>query len=455
MFARYRGVGSSPFPPELLLKGIFLLVSWGILSPAAWCRCFRENLVVRWLTRGCAPSRTALYDFRDRLGPIFENLSNQLIQQAQAAGYLAAQLVTSLDGTVVRGQGSRHRLANLKRLNIYREALSKARQLDASGLPVGDSPKWMAKTPGGRERQAARLEHAAAVLAERLRLNSQRPKDKRLEERQVTVSLSDPEAAIGRDKERVHCACYNVQFQVDNQSLLIITYDTLCQSTDVDTLPGILDKTRDVLGAYPRVQLADAGYVSLLDMQDAAARGVNLIAPYQTNEWTEKKRAQNPTPQLGKESFVWLPDEQVYRCPQGYNLKFEYREKVRRRGGEETVSRNRYRCSTEHCQACPLKSQCCPKSKTGRTVKRFDNEDLIEAHRQKMQTPEAKQLYKQRSSVIERAFADLKSHRNLRRFHGRGRDRAHAEIGLIVMVTNLLTLRRLHRAALNPIKKTA
>ncbi|MFN6106835.1 MAG: IS1182 family transposase [Planctomycetaceae bacterium] len=454
VLALYRGTGSDPLPPQLLLKGILLLVYSGVLSPAVWCRSFRENLVVQWLTRGCAPSRSTLYDFRDRLRPVFESLSNQVIRQAQAAGFLTAGVVAALDGTVVRSQGSRHRLANLKRLTKYREALTKALQQDALGLPVEVSERWMAKTPGGRESQAARFDHAATVLAERLRINQQRPKAKRLEERQVTVSLSDPEAAVGRDKEKVHCACYNTQFQVDQQSLLIITYDTLCQSSDVDTLPRMLDKTRDVLGFYPSVQLADAGYVSLLDIQDAAARGVNLIAPYQESEWTEKKRTLNAALQLGKERFVWLPDERTYRCPQGHKLQFDYREKVPRRSGEKNVYRNRYRCATEHCQMCPLKAQCCPKTKTGRTVKRFDNEELIEAHRAKMQTAEAKTLNRQRGAIIERAFGDMKAHRNLRRFHGRGRARAHAEIGMVVLVANLITLRRLHRVDPNPNKNT-
>lgn len=454
VLAGYHGVGSPPLPPRYLLKGILLLVSTGVLSPAAWYRGFRENLVVQWLTRGCAPSRTTLYDFRDRLGPVLENLASQLIQQAQAAGFLTAGVVAALDGTVVRSHGSRHRLANQKRLTTYREALTKARQQDAWGLPVDVAQKWMAKTPAGRALQAARFDQAATVLAERLRINCQRPKDKRLEERHVTVSLSDPEAAVGRDKEKVHCACYNAQFQVDRESLLIIAYDTLCQSSDLDTLPKMLDKTRDVLGVYPSVQLADSGYVSLLDIQDASARGVNLIAPYQESEWTEKKRTPNATQQLGKEHFVWLPDEQAYQCPQGHTLAFEYREKVPRRSGEKIVHRNRYRCATEHCQVCPLKAQCCPQTKTGRTVKRFDKEELIEAHRQKMQTEEAKALYKQRGGIIERTFADMKSHRNLRHFHGRGRERAHTEIGMLVFVANLVTLKRLHRIGPNPSRNT-
>ena len=66
--------------------------------------------------------------------------------------------------------------------------------------------------------------------------------------------------------------------------------------------------------------------------------------------------------------------------------------------------------------------------------------ELIEAHQQRMQTPEAKQLYRQRKQTVELAFADSKQHRGLRRISGYGLTKARLQTGLTVLVHNLLTL---------------
>jgi len=63
---------------------------------------------------------------------------------------------------------------------------------------------------------------------------------------------------------------------------------------------------------------------------------------------------------------------------------------------------------------------------------------LIEALQQRMQTPEAKELYRLRRQTVELVNADFKEHRNFRRFSGRGRSKANAEVGLQVLVNNLL-----------------
>jgi hypothetical protein len=65
---------------------------------------------------------------------------------------------------------------------------------------------------------------------------------------------------------------------------------------------------------------------------------------------------------------------------------------------------------------------------------------LIEAHRAKMETPEAKAIYRRRSRTVELRFADTKEHRGLRRFSSRGLERVRIEAGLCVLAHNLLAV---------------
>jgi transposase len=451
--ASYLGVGSLAHNPDLMLKLVLYETDQGRLSPAQWARDSRDSDAVRWLGQGIQPSRSALYAFRDRLSqPVFE-MHAQAIRQAKAEGLTAAE-VAVLDGTSVRACASRHHLVNEDKLTKRLEELNAAVAQDAAGQPIESQPYWMAATPHGRQAQLERYRQAGDELADRLAKNQERPKDKQLPRNKVKVSITDPEAPLGRDKEKVFCPMYTSEFVVDTASLLILSFDVFAQVTDAGTLAPMLDRTQEVTGAMLIQISTDAGYTSLLDLQECQERNVRLVAPVQENDFTAQKRAQAGPPRIGKDQFQWLPEEQTYRCPEGHRLNYKGKEQKRRRD-DNTVTQHRFHCPAEHCRACPLRERCVRDPEKGRTVKRLEGEELIEAHKKWMKTEEAKAANRLRGSVIERCFGDAKQHRNLRRLHGRGLKRAKAEIGLVILVQTALTLARLRKNAVNPRENAA
>jgi transposase len=444
----YAGVGSLAYPPDLMLKIVLYEILEGRRSPRQWKRDLTVNDALRWLGQGIQPSRSALYHFRDRIDKAVFALHAAAIRQAMAEGFTTAQQ-GMLDGTSIRACATRHHLVHAERLRKRLEELSAAVARDGAGQPVESRPYWMATTAVGRQGQLQRYRRAEAQRAERLVENQKRPKDKRLPCKQVCVSLSDPEAPPGRDKEKVYCPLYTVQCVVAADSLLILSFEVFAQPTDAGTLPPMLDRTCEVTGHMLAQIVTDAGYCSVLDLQACHARGVQLIAPVQENDFTEQKRAQAPKPRIGKDQFQWLPEEQTYACPKGHRLNYKGRERKQRRDGQ-TILQHRYHCPAEHCRSCPLRAGCVRDPASGRTVKRLEGEELLEAHKAFMSTPEAKQAKRLRGSVIERCFGDAKQHRNLRRLHGRGLGRARAEVGLVVLAQTALTLAGLRRKAANP-----
>ena len=94
----------------------------------------------------------------------------------------------------------------------------------------------MAKTADGRRAQRERYRRAGDELAERLAENQGRPKDKQLPRNKVKVSVTDPEAPLGRDKEKVYCPMYTAEVVVDTASLLILSFQVFAQATDAGTL---------------------------------------------------------------------------------------------------------------------------------------------------------------------------------------------------------------------------
>jgi transposase len=446
--AAYRGVGSEAHRPDLLLKIALYETFEGRRSPAQWARDVQESVVLLWLGRGLAPSRTALYNFRDRLGGLIGEIHAGMVRQALHEGLIEPREGV-LDGTTTRACASRHRLANRSVLERRIGELQATQVLDQEGHKPHTVPGWMAKTPHGRQEQSQRLAQAQEVLDRRLEENAKRPKDKRLKENKVTVSPSDPEAVPGRDKEKIFVPLYTSQFVVDPSSLVVLAFTVFAQASDAGTLGPMLDRTAEVLGHPLDAVTADAGYASLLDIQECLKRRVELFAPVQENEFTEKKRAARASQRIEREQFTWLPEERTYICPQGHRLGYKGKERKRRRGNQE-VLQHRYQCPPEHCRGCPLRERCVSNPERGRTIKRLEGQELLDAHRAKMKTPEGEARRKRRGQVIERAFADAKEHRALRKLHGRGLKRARAEVGLVVVAQTALMIQRLRQTRANP-----
>lgn len=439
----YAGVGSEAHRADLMLKVVLLEVFEGRCSPAQWARDVHENKPLMWIGRGIQPSRTAMYDFRDRLGGSIQELHARVVQQAMREGLIDPREGIQ-DGTFTRACASRHRTIKLTVLQRRRAELLAAVSQDESGQPPDAVPRWMAQTPAGRSQQSQRYQKAEETLKKRLAENARRPKDKRLAEDKVTVSTSDPEAPTGRDKEKVFCLLYTSQVIVEPNSLVVLAFDVFAQATDTGTLAPMLDQTAAVIGWQLDSVTADAAYATLLDLQECQQRGAELFAPLQENNFTAKKRAERTSEGIDRQQFTWLPDEQTYACPQGHHLKYKGKERKHRRG-DQSVIEYRYQCSPDHCRGCPLAKRCVRDPTKGRIVKRLENQELLDTHRAKMATPEAQAQSKRRGQVIERTFADAKEHRGLRKFHGRGIHRARAEIGLVILAQTVQTIHRLRK----------
>ena len=432
--ASFRGQGSLPYRPDLLLRVVLFEIRQGNRSPARWWRDAIDSVPVRWLLQGYQPSRACWYSFRDRVAPWLEKFNEQVLAEAMDSGITAARR-GALDGTLIAANASRHRLVNEGKLNERVAQLARAIDGDKRQESPPVQPAWMAPTSAGRQRQQQRYQQAQQRMAAMQERNQQKRKTKRKAAEKIVVSVSDPEAALGRDKDKVYRPLYNVQLVDDLDSPLILSYGVFAQPNDNGTLEPMLERQTQMTGRKPDVMLADAGYASGANLAVAEAAGVTLYAPWQENDFTASK-GQKPK-QLPKEKFSWLEKEQTYECPQGHRLEYVGTSR-QKRSSIETVEVDQYRCPPEHCCACPVHEQCTPNPEAGRTISRGEHDDLIEALRQRMQAPDAKALYRLRRETVELVNADFKEHRRIRRFSGRGLRRVEAEIGLLVLVNNLL-----------------
>jgi transposase len=431
LWQSYGGTGSAPHRPDLLLRAALFEIQRGQHSPAAWYRDADESEPLRWLLRGCRPSRSCWYAFRDRVAPVVDELNRQVLGQAIDGGLTPATR-GSLDGTLVAANASRHKLVNEATLDKHAAELAAAVAADEQGVPPPAAPAWMARTPAGRHHQRRRLRQARQRMDALQGRNRNKRASKRKAGAKVVLSVSDPEAVVGRDKEKVFRPLDNVQVLDDLDSPLVLAYEVFAQQNDAGLLPAMLPRAGQLLGHALEALLADTSCAGGADLAAAAREHVRLYAPLPGDGKKKDK-------QIPKSQFHWPGEAQTYVCPGGHRLVYEGSSRQKRSGTEAVVLFS-YRCPPRHCTRCPLRSQCTPNPEAGRTISRGEHEDLIEALRARMGTAEAKELYRLRSQTVELVNADWKQHRKLRRFSGRGLQRVRCQVGLTVLAHNLVTL---------------
>jgi hypothetical protein len=449
LYDLYLGVGVPPIRPDLMLTVVLIEIQLGRPRPSQWFRDTKENIVLQWAGFGVHPSRTCWYNFADRIASLLEGWHIAVLRLARQLGATQADRM-SLDGTSVAANASRRRLLNDATVKQRLAELEIACQADAADHPPLNVPTWMAKKPATREEQSRRYLHARERLVALHAVNNRQEPKRRRKPEKIVVSTSDPAAALGWDKHHVFRPLYNLQLVRDLDSQLCLGYQVFAQPTDAGTFRPMLERISNWTGVKPTVMLVDSDYVTACNLAVCEQAGITLYGPWKENDFSQKKKKQSAKPRpIGKEQFTWVPEENMYRCPEGHPMPWIGHQKRQRSDGQVNVMHS-YRCSPLYCRTCPRQILCCSNPNRGRAVKRSEHEALVEVHKVRMATPEAKSLYRLRGQTVELGFADFKEHRSMRQFSGRGTWRAQRQVGLTVLVHNLLVVHR----AIPPPKNT-
>src|SRR6202011_309564 len=192
------------------------------------------------------------------------------------------------------------------------------------------------------------------------------------------VSLTDPDcrsmATSGRGSGMV---AYNVQSAVDTEHHLIVAHEVTNVGTDRSQLAHMGQAAKAALHADNLDAVADRGYFKGEEILACEKAGITVTLPKpQTSGAKSEGR-------FGKPDFVYLPAEDVYRCPAGQKLR---------------------RYWTSACPICPIKDQC-TKGKE-RRITRWEHEHVVEAAQTRLdKNPHAMRM---RRKTVEHPFATLK-----------------------------------------------
>jgi transposase len=440
-----KGVGSPSYDPVLMLKMVLYMILQGHCSPARWHAEAKRNLSVQWLGKGITPCRRTWYNFRNRFGAVVETLHAKLVETAINEGHVTAETVAQ-DGTSIAACASRHKMVNQK---VLSERIALLSSIVAGGQSfAAPLPSWVPSTEIGRLQLSKRMTEASEILAGRISQNAAKKAGKRKNPAKIQVSLTDPIAPLGRDKLKVFRPLYTLQFMTDATTGMIISFSCRPEATDAGTLIPMIDQVRRTVGERLKNVLADASYCSIFDLKACQERSIELLAPVQSNSFTEKKTAHRTNGKVTRDQFRFDADGNYYVCPQNHCLRYLGREQ-KNRHSDQMIMEYRYGCDVVHCSNCPIAAQCLGPQAKRRMIKRLDGQEFLDAQRKKMADPDVKKKFAKRGQSVELGFADAKHHRGFQRFHGRGPAVAHAESGLVVLAHTILCLQRLQQKSKN------
>ena len=184
-------------------------------------------------------------------------------------------------------------------------------------------------------------------------------------------------------------------------------------------LAKVASQAKDILGADHLDAVADRGYFNSPEILACEQADITVTLP---KPMTSGAKSDG---RFGKQDFVYLPTEDVYRCPAGEKLAYRYTNE------EDGKTLRRY--WTTACSRCPLKSRCT----TGpeRRITRWEHEHVLEAVQQRLdKNPQAMRV---RRETVEHPFGTLKMRMGATHFLMKRLPKVATEMALHVLAYNL------------------
>jgi hypothetical protein len=187
----------------------------------------------------------------------------------------------------------------------------------------------------------------------------------------------------------------------------------------------MIQQARENVGvaAQDTVTLADTGYGAGADLAAATQHGMEVLVP--PAEGTPAR--DNP---YATQHFAYDPQPRSVTCPHGRTLDHEGHTT------EDGVRVERFRC---HHRDCPVRAQCTSDPK-GRRIEVRPHTAAVQAMRQRLEEPAIRAQGRERSTIIEPRFGQIKQHDGFRRWTVRGLEGVKTQWSLLCATLNLRVL---------------
>src|SRR5215475_12589303 len=406
--------GRPAYHPSTLLK----LYIYGYLNRVQSSRRLEReagrNLELMWLLGRLVPDHKTIADFRKDNGAAIRKVCARFIELCREMGLLTKASV-AIDGSKFKAVNNRDKNFTRAKVERRRAQLEESVGRYLSQLDTADrqepSEALAAKTTHLKEK-LAKLKEEMERLREREAQMLVAPDQQ--------ISLTDPDsrsmATSGRGSGIVG---YNVQVAVETKHHLIVTHEVTNVGSDRAQLARVGKATKAILQTDTLEAVADRGYFDSQEILTCEEADIAVTVP---KPMTSGAKARG---RFGKQDFVYLSDEDVYRCPAGEKLAYHYTNE------EKGLVLRRY--WTNACQSCAIKQRCTTGKE--RRITRWEHEHVLEAVQKRLdKNPQA---MRQRRETAEHPFGTLKMRMGATHFLMKRLPKVVTEMALHVLAYNL------------------
>ena len=406
----YSSTGRPSVDPELMIRMLLVGYCMGIRSERRLCEEVHLNLAYRWFCR---------LDLSDPV-PDHSTFSKNRHGRFRDSDLLRHVFETVVTRCIAEGLVSGQRLAvdaSLIEADTNRQNSTPKEEWQPDKIAPEDAPRAV------RE-YLATLDEAAFGAATPVQ-----PK---------FTSHSDPASQWTAARKGPAFFAYSANYMIDTDHAVILDVEASrsVRQAELGAMQTMLDRTKETFDINPERMIADTAYGTgpLLDWL-VRERGIAPHIPV-----VDKSGRTDGT--FERTDFTYDMDNDAYICPGGKELKQSRRAFTTPRTTKpDKDGILRYRARKADCDACQLKSRCCPKEPQ-RKVTRSIYEPSRDVARKISRTVDYAISCKLRKKV-EMLFAHLKRILGLARLRLRGPCGVRDEFHLAATAQNLRKLAKL------------
>jgi transposase len=392
--------GNESVDPAVLMKMMFLLFYDNVASERELMNVIPERLDYLWFLGygldDMIPNHSVLSKARRRWGKeVFQRLFVSTIEQCVAAGLVAGDKL-HVDSSLIAANASKDSV-------------------------VKSSPELIAA-------------YAAAYEAAEKKLNDPADRPCFQAVNDTLISTTDPDAGLVRKGGRGSHPAYHHHRVVDDARGVITAVETTSGSiAENKKLMDVVVQHERNTGCAAKTAVADHKYGTAENFVACHQKGIV------THLGDAKAKAGQVAGIFSERAFVYDAQRDQFLCPAGQTLqrrRFIQRQHVWEYGAAKGV-----------CAGCALRAQC-TRSKTGRTVTRHEQAEVLAICRAQSQSPAAKGDRQRRQYLIEGSFADAANNHGFKRARWRRLWRQQIQDYMIAAIQNIRIL--LARTVLRP-----
>ena len=439
-------IGRSAYDPKILLKGVLLGYSRGLIPSRQIERACRENVTFMALSGNQRPDHSTIATFvsslKDQILPLFCDILLVCEQENLLGGTFFA-----LDGVKLPSNASKESSGTISELTKKKDKIQKkVKRLLKDQINADKDDDDDFRPPANRQRQIDKLKKQADRIEKWLKKNNAKISSNG---RELKSNLTDNDSALMLSSGGT-IQGYNGQALVDDKHQIIVHGQAFGSGQDAKHLEPMVDGAKANMQKIGQSKdyfksktfTADTNYHNQSNLKKCHDEQIDAYIPDLKFRRRDARFANRKKFKVKKGHKFVLSDfkynkvADCYICPNGKILNLDIKKHIH----DHNIYR-RYMADVKDCARCSLTHRCFYRKNTNRRSLDVPigaaSTNFSKAMQHKVDSDKGRKIYPQRFAIVEPVFANIKTQKRLNRFTLRGQVKVNIQWMLYCMVHNI------------------